>query len=235
MKRLSLYFLLIIIFFTSTILCINIFSKVSINSKLILGRNFYAEIEYTSDSPDTADIDVVFRGVQTLNSTERIIYHGCLGKLYRYENYWVGKISSYKGDSCRTDYFRDVYSIYDKNNPEDLALIMKMDEDQNKYSGYFIINDNIEKMGLTEKEVLTYLKIKSIKNLKFKKAEYYIEKYGDEIILTPDYVIKNRHNDEIGERNKTIEEFEKEKKTNIINCIFIIVVGIIGVIGIKAR
>ena len=39
---------------------------------------------------------------------------------------------------------------------------MKMNEIRNKYSGYFIINENIEKMGLSEKELLTYLKIKNI-------------------------------------------------------------------------
>ena len=71
---------------------------------------------------------------------------------------------------------------------------MKMNEIQNKYSGYFIINENIEKMGLSEKELLTYLKIKSIEELKFKKSEYYIEKYGNEVILGPDYETKNRFN-----------------------------------------
>ena len=33
-------------------------------------------------------------------------------------------------------------------------------------------------------------------------------------------------------KNKTIEEFEKERKSNIVTCIFIIIVGIIGIIGI---
>ena len=107
-----------------------------------------------------------------------------------------------------------------------------MNEIRNKYSGYFIINENIEKMGLSEKELLTYLKIKSIEELKFKKAEYYIEKYGNEAILAPYYDTKNRFNSTKWGKEKTIEEFEKERKSNIINCIFIIIIGIVGIIGI---
>lgn len=41
---------------------------------------------------------------------------------------------------------------------------MKIDEMQDKYSGYFIINENIEKTGLSEKDLLKYLKIENKKN-----------------------------------------------------------------------
>ncbi len=75
-------------------------------------------------------------------------------------------------------------------------------------------------------------KTKKIKELKFKKAEYYIGKYGNEIILAPYYDTKNRHNRSRWGKDKTIEEFEKERKSNIVTCIFIIIVGIIGIIGI---
>lgn len=111
-------------------------------------------------------------------------------------------------------------------------MITKITETQDKYSGYFIINENIEKTILSEKELLKYLKIVKIKELKFKKAEYYIEKYGNEIILAPYYDTKNRHNSSKWGKEKTIEQFEKERKSNIVTCISIIIIGIIGVIGI---
>lgn len=44
------YFLLIVIFSASIVLFINIHRKVSLNSKLILGKNFYAKIEYGYDT-----------------------------------------------------------------------------------------------------------------------------------------------------------------------------------------
>ena len=69
-----------------------------------------------------------------------------------------------------------------------------------------------------------------MKELKFKKAEYYIEKYGNEIILAPYYDTKNEFNSSKWGKEKTIEQFEEERKSNIVTCIFIIIIGIIGVI-----
>ena len=69
----------------------------------------------------------------------------------------------------------------------------------------------------------------------YKKAEYYIEKYGNEIILAPYYDTKNTYNSSKWGKEKTIEQFEEERKSNIVTCIFIIIIGIIGfvvVIGI---
>ena len=170
--------------------------------------------------------DIIFKFE---NNATDIDEYGCVGKLYRYKNYWVGKISSDEGDSCRTDYFGQWYPHMTDGN---VNLQMKIDEMQDKYSGYFIINENIEKTGLSEKELLKYLKIEKIKELKFKKAEYYIGKYGNEIILAPYYDTKNRHNRSKWGKDKTIEQFEKERKSNIVTCIFIIIMGIIGIIGI---
>ena len=224
------YFLLIVIFSASIVLFINIHRKVSLNSKLILGRNFYVKIEYGYDTNGESEIEVILKGkpyeVKSDNDTENIDEYGCVGKLYRYKDYWVGKISSDKGDSCRTFYFAQwYYHIIDNRN-----LRTKITETQDKYSGYFIINENIEKTGLSEKELLKYLKIEKIKELKFKKAEYYIEKYGNEIILAPYYDTKNEFNSSKWGKEKTIEQFEEERKSNIVTCIFIIIIGIIGVI-----
>ena len=233
MRRLILYFLLIVIFLTSIVLYRNIDHKVSINSKLILGRNFYVKIEYGYDTNSKSEIEVILKGksyeVKFENNATDIDEYGCVGKLYRYKNYWVGKISSDEGDSCRTDYFGQWYPHMTDGN---VNLQMKIDEMQDKYSGYFIINENIEKTGLSEKDLLKYLKIEKIKELKFKKGEYYIEKYGNEIILAPYYDTKNRHNRSKWGKDKTIEQFEKERKSNIVTCIFIIIMGIIGIIGI---
>ncbi len=233
MKRLILYFLLIVIFLTSIVLYRNIDHKVSINSKLILGRNFYVKIEYGYDTNSKSEIEVILKGksyeVKFEKNAMNVDEYGCVGKLYRYKNYWVGKISSDKGDSCRTSYFLQNYILYTDSILGAEELMEKISEMQDKYSGYFIINENIEKTGLSEKEVLKYLKIEKIKELKFKNGEYYIGKYGNEIIISPYYDSKNVW---VKSKDQIIEEFEKERKSNIINCIFIIIVGIIGIIGI---
>ena len=230
MKKLILYFLLIVIFLASIVLYINIHRKVSLNSKLVLGRNFYVKIEYASDANAKSEIEVILKGksyeIKSGNDTENSSEYGCVGKLYRYKNYWVGKNSFDEGDSCRTSYFAQWDSLIINNE----NLRTKIKETRDKYSGYFIINENTEKTELSEKELLKYLKIEKIEELKFKSGEYYIEKYGNEIILAPHYDTKNGHNKSKWGKEKTIEQFEKERKSNIVTCIFIIIIGIIGII-----
>lgn len=236
MKRLILYSLLIIIFLTSIVLYRNIYHKVNLNSKLILGRNFYVKIEYGYDTNSKSEIEVILKGkpyeVKFEKNAMGVDEYGCVGELYKYKNYWVGKISSGRGDSCRTSYFLQNYLLLADTDLGDYELRRNIIKIQDKYSGYFIINENIEKTGLSEKELLEYLKIERIKELKFKNGGYYIEKYGNEKVLTPYYDTKNRFNHSRWGKEKTIEQFEKERKSNIVTCIFIIIMGIIGVIGI---
>ena len=237
MKRLILYFILYLLvietLFTSLVLYNKVSQKVTINSKLILGRNFYVKIEYGFDTHAKSEIEVILKGkpyeVKFEKNAMNVDEYGCVGKLYRYKNYWVGKISSGEGDSCRTSYFSQNYSLLADTNLGDYELRTNISKIQDKYSGYFIINENIEKTGLSEKELLEYLKIEKIKELKFKNGEYYIEKYGNEIIMSPYYDSKNVW---VKSKDQIIEEFEKERKSNIVTCIYIIIMGIIGIIGI---
>ena len=60
-----------------------------------------------------------------------------------------------------------------------------------KSEGYFVINKDIEKIGMSEEELLKYLNIKGIEKIKFKDPNYYVQKYGGEKNLTPKYSNKN--------------------------------------------
>ena len=74
-----------------------------------------------------------------------------------------------------------------------------------------VIIENLKKIILKNN-----IRFNLYEELKFKKAEYYIEKYGNEAILAPYYDTKNRFNSTKWGKEKTIEEFEKERKSNII-------------------
>ena len=52
-----------------------------------------------------------------------------------------------------------------------------------------VIIENLKKIILKNN-----IRFNLYEELKFKKAEYYIEKYGNEVILGPDYETKNRFN-----------------------------------------
>ena len=220
-------FLVFVIVLSFIILKINLFDKIDMNYKLILGKEFYIYnvfIDFMEDEAypvlqQGANYKVRKLHYEYSNDTNE---YGYVEKLSKYEDMWVGFIPSYESVTSRKRYFRHWY-ISDENEEFVEGFKNKM----KNFEGYFVINKDIEKIGMSEEELLKYLNIKDIREIKFKDPNYYVQKYGGEKDLTPKYLNKNMEYLDIEKKKeKTIDQFKIERVIRIIVCIIFIFLGI---------
>ena len=229
MKRIIILVFLVIT--SSIFLKSDLNEKVDMNYKLMLGKEFYIYNVFMDYIEDKAY--PVLQGSNYKVRYEDGFFdrneYGYVEKLSKYGVFWVGFIPSYESVTSYKDYFLQYY-IYGENKEtlEDFENKMKKSE------GYFVINKDIEKIGMSEEELLKYLNIKGIEKIKFKDPNYYVQKYGGEKNLTPKYSNKNmEYRDIEKKKEKTIDQFKAERVIRIITCIIFIFLGILGIIYVS--
>ena len=229
MKRIIILVFLVIT--SSIFLKSDLNEKVDMNYKLMLGKEFYIYNVFMDYIEDKAY--PVLQGSNYKVRYEDVFFdrneYGYVEKLSKYGVFWVGFIPSYESVTSYKDYFLQYY-IYGENKEtlEDFENKMKKSE------GYFVINKDIEKIGMSEEELLKYLNIKGIEEIEFKDPNYYVQKYGGEKGLTPKYSNKNmEYRDIEKKKEKTIDQFKAERVVRIITCIIFILLGVLGIIYIS--
>ena len=157
MKRIIILVFLVIT--SSIFLKSDLNEKVDMNYKLMLGKEFYIYNVFMDYIEDKAY--PVLQGSNYKVRYEDGFFdrneYGYVEKLSKYGVFWVGFIPSYESVTSYKDYFLQYY-IYGENKEtlEDFENKMKKSE------GYFVINKDIEKIGMSEEELLKYLNIKGI-------------------------------------------------------------------------
>mgnify|MGYP000305298320 CR=1 FL=1 len=162
MKRIIILVFLVIT--SSIFLKSDLNEKVDMNYKLMLGKEFYIYNVFMDYIEDKAY--PVLQGSNYKVRYEDGFFdrneYGYVEKLSKYGVFWVGFIPSYESVTSYKDYFLQYY-IYGENKEtlEDFENKMKKSE------GYFVINKDIEKIGMSEEELLKYLNIKGIEKEEF--------------------------------------------------------------------
>ena len=229
MKRIIILVFLVIT--SSIFLKSDLNEKVDMNYKLMLGKEFYIYNVFMDYIEDKAY--PVLQGSNYKVRYEDGFFdrneYGYVEKLSKYGVFWVGFIPSYESVTSRKRYFHHWY-ISDENKEFVEGFKNKM----KNFEGYFVINKDIEKIGMSEEELLKYLNIKDIREIKFKDPNYYVQKYGGEKNLTPKYSNKNmEYRDIEKKKEKTIDQFKAERVIRIITCIIFIFLGVIGIIYVS--
>ena len=221
MKRIIVLVFLIII--SSIFLKSNLNEKIAMNYELLLGKNFRIYNVFTPYWETKAD-----PALQQNSLNVKVKEYGYVEKLSRYNSLWIGYIPSYKLGT----HFMGYFALDDDTRDETLDQFKNR---MKKFEGYFVINKDIEKIGMSEEELLKYLNIKGIEEIKFKDPNYYVQKYGGEKQLTPYYVKKEMiYRMKTKEtKGKTIAQFETERVVRIITCIIFILLGVLGIIYIS--
>ena len=216
-------FLVFVIVLSFIILKINLFDKIDMNYKLILGKEFYIYNVFLGVEDEAYPVlqGANYKVRYEDGSFDRNEY-GYVEKLSKYEDMWVGFIPSYESVTSHKNYFYENY-VYDENE----EIVEDFENKMKNFEGYFVINKDIEKIGMSEEELLKYLNIKDIEEIKFKDPNYYVQKYGGEKDLTPKYLNKNMEYLDIEKKKeKTIDQFKIERVIRIITCIIFIFLGI---------
>ena len=225
MKRIIILVFLIII--SSIFLKSTLTEKVTMNYDLVLGKKFFVSNVFISDFGYETEI-VLKGGCYKVNYKDSFIdvcEYGYVEKLSKYRELWIGYIPPYQLGTSDKGYFEEYNER--KETLDDFNKKIK------KFKGYFIINKDIEKIGMSEEELVKYLKIKGIEEINFQDPNYYVQRYGSFTDLTPYYVNKNVNYGVENKKEKTIDQFKAERVVRIIACIIFIFLGIVGIIYVS--
>lgn len=143
------------------------------NTLLLLNKNVQIWRYYPVYSSDEANF------VLEINNLKDYLYVKELGKI---NDTWVGNTYDYKEAYKKNSNFKwsENDDYYNKTNYDE----EKREKEYNKNTGYFLINNEREIYGLSEKEIK---KILNISSLKLKNPEKYMKKYGERPYLTKTY------------------------------------------------